>query len=66
MKLLFLFCVAACISRGPSRPDAALPSCASLGCPDKPSGDPHVWEPCSTDVCYCPVGSAGSAAECSP
>lgn len=36
------------------------PSCASLGCPDSPSGSPIQWEPCTGEICYCgaPVAQA--------
>lgn len=33
--------------------DDQPPSCADLGCPMEPSGDPHQWAPCESDLCYC-------------
>jgi hypothetical protein len=36
-----------------------LPTCASLGCPDAPSGAADTWAPCddAADVCYCPTAT---------
>jgi hypothetical protein len=32
-----------------------LPACATLDCPESPSGDPNAWIPCTTEdvTCYC-------------
>jgi len=46
--------------------DAELPSCADLGCPLRPSGDPGTWEPCEGDVCFCFVAPPELAVACTP
>lgn len=37
------------------------PSCAALGCPTEPSGNPELWEPCADTMCWC---GAPIAEEC--
>lgn len=63
-RLLLALCLSSACGAGgpPPRPDAALPSCAAVGCPERPSGDPKVWTPCTGDTCYCPAGDGGSVA----
>ena len=47
--ILFLLVLSSC-----GCGDDALPSCADLGCPHRPSGSPEIWEPCpSGEVCWC-------------
>jgi hypothetical protein len=43
--------------------DDATPSCAALGCPTEPSGNPELWEPCNDTTCWC---GAPVAEECTP
>lgn len=40
-----------------------VPSCAALGCPIEPSGNPELWEPCADTMCWC---GAPIAEECTP
>jgi hypothetical protein len=42
--------------------DDATPSCAALGCPTAPSGNPELWEPCVDATCWC----GAPAEECTP
>ena len=66
--LVLALLVAACGVDGvPAPPDAALPTCAAVGCAEAPSGDPRAWTPCDTTsaACYCPIGGWRVAA-CGP
>lgn len=49
------FCTAEDQQAGICQGDDGVPvvSCAELGCPVAPSGNPNTWIPCTTVVCYC-------------
>jgi hypothetical protein len=64
--LIVILSMTACLPvASPSEPDTstadqadeqlppATPTCASLGCPYAPSGNPSIWAPCSGNYCWC-------------
>jgi hypothetical protein len=46
--------------------DTVPPSCASLGCPQAPSGSPDAWSPCDEHSAECYCVTARTVEACDP